>query len=293
MAFRGYSPWFKINSTFSLKSLTAQVRAYARPSRSRAVVNPSRPAPPAREVWVDPFKAPPPPKANFRVLVRPALFTAVVLILADPIADAFVERRTKNPATKAERQAETSNTILPIIGINVAIFGLWRVAPSFCHRIGALLIPYAPSPTQLIVSTFSHQDILHLLFNQIVLYSFGSIICDTLGREHFLSFYLQAACVSSLASVAASQAFVRMGFFDVSRLRVGTLGASGSLMAIVGTSTVIYPEMPVGFMFIPFVSFPLKYIMVGLVAFDVTGIAARWQTFDHAAHVSLLFHGLR
>jgi membrane associated rhomboid family serine protease len=84
-----------------------------------------------------------------------------------------------------------------------------------------------------------------------------------------------------------------MGFFDVSRLRVGTLGASGSLMAIVGTSTVIYPEMPVGFMFIPFVSFPLKYIMVGLVAFDVTGIAARWQTFDHAAHVSLLFHGLR
>lgn len=235
-------------------------------------------------VWVDPFKSPPPPKPNLRVLIRPAIFTAIVLLSADYIADRFVDLRTSPITTRAERNSETIWTIGPIIGLNVAIFGLWRYFPSAMYKYGAILVPYAPTEAQLIVSTFSHQEFWHLALNQIVLYSFGSLVCETIGREHFLALYLQAACFSSLASITATQVLASRRVLDSSAITRGSLGASGVLYSMLGVSAMIYPDMGVSLMLIPF-AFPLKYVFPGICALDVVGILARWSRFDHVCHV--------
>jgi rhomboid-like protein len=259
-------------------------RAYA---RGRSLVRqPPRKAS-NRDVWVDPFKSPPPPRPNFRVLIKPAIFTAIVLLSADYVADHFVEQRTSQVTTRAQRNAETAWTIWPMIGTNVLVFGLWRAFPSLLHRIGGLLVPYAPTPSQLVVNTFSHQEIWHLLLNQVALYSFGSLVCDTIGREHFLSLYLQAACVSSLTSISATQLLVSRGVFDISHLTRGSLGASGVIYSMLGISAIIYPEMRIGVIFLP-LSFPIKYAFPSLCAVDVAGLIAKWSRFDHVCHVLLL-----
>ena len=235
-------------------------------------------------VWVDPFKSPPPPKPDLRVLIRPAIFTAIVILSADYIADRFVERRTSQIKTRAERKSETLWTIGPIIGVNVAVFGLWRYFPSTLYKYGAILVPYAPTPLQLVVNTFSHQEFWHLVFNQWVMYSFGSLVCDTIGREHFLALYLQAACFSSLASVAAVQILVSRRVFDSSSLTRGSLGASGVLYSMLGICAIINPDMGVSLLFVPYYV-PIKFIFPGLCTLDMVGIIARWSRFDHVAHV--------
>jgi rhomboid-like protein len=164
------------------------------------------------------------------------------------------------------------------------VFGLWRVFPSLLHRIGGTLVPYAPTPSQLIVNTFSHQEIWHLIFNQVAFVSFGSLVCDTIGREHFLSLFMSAACVSSLASVSATQFMVSRGIFDYSHLTRGSLGASGVIYSMLGLSAVIYPEMQIGIIFLP-LAFPIKYGFPALCAVDLAGVIAKWQRFDHVCHV--------
>jgi membrane associated rhomboid family serine protease len=265
------------------KLLRSQARSYAISQGGWLVRRPQRSSA-GRDVWVDPFKSPPPPKPDFRVLIRPFIFTVFVVLGGELVADYAVDQRTNQVTTRAQRDSETAWTIWPIVGLNVAVFGLWRVFPSFLHRVGGILIPYAPTPPQLIVNTFSHQEIWHLIFNQIAFYSFGSIVCDTIGTEHFLSLYLSAACCSSLASASAAQFMVSRGIFDYSHLTRGSLGASGVLYSMLGISAMIYPEMGIGVIFLP-LSFPIKYAFPALCAVDVAGVIAKWSRFDHVCHV--------
>jgi rhomboid-like protein len=155
--------------------------------------------------------------------------------------------------------------------------------------MGAVLVPHNPTPAQLVVSAFSHKDIMHLAFNQLAIFMFGTGVCNILGPELFLAFYLKAACVSSFTSVAAAQLLVKSGFWGMDHLTRGSLGASGVAYALLGFSAIFQPEMRVGLIFIPFVSVPLKYVFPCVLAFDTFGVALRWVRFDHVAHVCFPF----
>jgi membrane associated rhomboid family serine protease len=203
-----------------------------------------------------------------------------------------VQRSRTSKPTRAERDQATRITLGSIIVTNIGVFLGWRAFPSLLHRIGAILIPYSPTPAQLVVSSFSQQEIWHLAFNQVAMWMFGTHVCNTIGPEHFLAFYLKAACVSSMASITAAQFLVKRGFWGVDHLTRGSLGASGVAYALLGFSTIVFPEMQVGLIFVPFVFFPLKYVFPGLLAFDTMGLALRWTAFDHVAHVCSLLSTL-
>jgi membrane associated rhomboid family serine protease len=280
-------PWCLTQKATSNPTVSRILQSHSRfYARGRSVIK-QLPKETERDVWVDPFKSPPPPKPNYKVLVRPAIFTLLVLVAGDYVADFFVEQRTSSVLTRAQRNFETAWTIWPMVGINVAVFGLWRVFPSFLYRVGGILVPYAPTPSQLIVNTFSHQEIWHLLLNQVAFVSFGSLVCDTVGREHFISLYISAACVTSLASATATQFLVSRRIYDYSHLTRGTLGASGVIYAMLGISALIYPDMRIGIILLPF-SFPVKYAFPALCAVDMAGIIAKWSRFDHVCHVNTL-----
>jgi membrane associated rhomboid family serine protease len=268
--------------------LRPQCRTYAKRgksvSKSSKFVGRQGQPPAEREVWVDPSENQF-PKPDYRVLIKPAIFTAAVLLLADPVATYVKSIRTTKPRTRAERDEATMLTLVPIIVTNIGVFLGWRYYPSVLYRIGAVLLPYNPTPAQLVVSAFSHRELAHFAFNQLAIVMFGTPVCNTIGPELFLAFYLKAACVSSLASVAVTQFLVKRGFWDMGRLTQGSLGASGVGYALLGFSAIVQPEMRVGLIFIPFVYFPLKYIFPCVLAFDTFGLALRWTRFDHVGHV--------
>jgi rhomboid-like protein len=267
--------------------LRPQCRTYAKKgkpvSKSSEVVGRQSHPPAEREVWVDPSETRS-PKPDYRVLIRPAIFAAAVLLLADPVAKAVHSFRTTKPTTRTRDQA-TTTTLLSIITANVAVFLGWRYFPSQLPRMGAILVPHNPTPAQLVVSAFSHNEIAHFAFNQLAIFMFGTGVCNILGPELFLAFYLKAACVSSLASVAATQFLVKSGFWGMDHLTRGSLGASGVAYALFGFSAIFQPEMRVGLIFIPFISVPLKYVFPCVLAFDTFGVALGWSRFGHVAHV--------
>ena len=85
-----------------------------------------------------------------------------------------------------------------------------------------------------ILSLFSYQfahspsDILHLLFNMLGLWIFGTALNDRLGHLSFLAFYLIGGAVAGIAHMIDSPAPV--------------IGASGSVCALIGGFIALFPR---------------------------------------------------
>jgi membrane associated rhomboid family serine protease len=97
---------------------------------------------------------------------------------------------------------------------------------------------------------------LHLLFNMLYLWIFGSTVEDALGRVRFLGFYLACGLVATATHVLTDPG------------STGPLiGASGAVAGVLGAYVVLYPRARVlsvftlGFVF-PGVSVP-AWILLG------------------------------
>jgi rhomboid-like protein len=113
--------------------------------------------------------------------------------------------------------------------------------------------PQSGKSITLLTSTFSHQGFLHLAFNMFGLWTFGSLVHDSLGsREEFLAFYTSAGVISAFASHALSLRTMLPSAI------VASLGASGALFACLGAVTIMHPHIQVGILFIPGISFELQ-----------------------------------
>jgi membrane associated rhomboid family serine protease len=149
------------------------------------------------------------------------------------------------------RPTNASLTTLVLIGINVAIWIAIRGAgtgselyqnlvlrPSgFCLGTGALTesactgfwIPGVSDGAywQLITSTFSHAQVLHIGFNMLALYMIGPQLEQVLGRARFLALYLLAGLAGSAVVYWAAPEYQ------------ATLGASGSIFGLFGAMLVV------------------------------------------------------
>jgi membrane associated rhomboid family serine protease len=86
---------------------------------------------------------------------------------------------------------------------------------------------------RLVTYAFMHATVMHILFNMLFLWWFGTDVEDLYGPVEFLTFYLTAAIASGVAFVAAWKA----GWGD-SPLCVG---ASGAVMAVIVVCAFHYP----------------------------------------------------
>lgn len=122
------------------------------------------------------------------------------------------------------RLSSADQFYLPILAANVLVFALWRV-PSLRPR---MLRSFAANPygrkcnftrirapdtnskifyrfieapcRSMLLSTFSHYSFFHIFANMYVLHSFGSAVCQVLGKEQTLFLYVTAGLVASYAS---------------------------------------------------------------------------------------------
>jgi membrane associated rhomboid family serine protease len=88
-------------------------------------------------------------------------------------------------------------------------------------------------PWQLITYAFLHGDMLHLFFNMLGLWMFGSEIEQIWGRQRYLQFLLASALSGALAQLLIAPLIAMPG---------PTLGASGALFGLLLAFGMMFPD---------------------------------------------------
>lgn len=166
----------------------------------------------------------------------------------------------------------------PLCALNILVFAAWRIP-----RLHPFMIRYfASNPASsnqclpMILSTFSHYSGFHLLANMYVLHSFSTGAVHSLGKEQFLALYLNAGVVSSFTSYMYKILTKQPGL---------SLGASGSIMAVLCYVCMQYPDTKLGIILLPFITFSAGTAIKFIVGLDTAGVLLGWRFFDHAAHL--------
>ena len=128
-------------------------------------------------------------------------------------------------------------------GIFLALFALKASSPATVNQI---LEQLALIPTevvhgklwQLVTYSFLHMGFLHLLFNMLSLWMFGSQLEQDWGKRRFFEFYFFSVIGASLVTTAL--AFTHI--FGMSP-EVATIGASGGVYGLIVAFGVLYSRM--------------------------------------------------
>lgn len=143
---------------------------------------------------------------------------------------------------------------------------------------------YFARPWSPITSTFAHANFFHLFINGIGLYFFGPMIESIIGRKRFVWLFLVTGALSGILQVHL-EAYVNPPGGPA-------LGASGAIMAVLGTAVALLPKARV-IMFFP-IPLPMPlWLMGALYAFqDVIGAFNPNDGIGNFAHLSGLAIGL-
>lgn len=220
-----------------------------------------------------------------------------------------------------------------IAGVNIAVCIAWQVSslalrsprlPNFVPFMMRWFLhtPLAHRPLERAITpithTFSHNSIMHLLFNNFCMLSFatsaGWYISSQVvqsggkfehgyrepqelsGTYHFLAFFVTAGVFASLGSTLHAQFLQKRVLQSLHptlnayrKTNIPGLGASGAVYSVLVVSALADPDAKIGIAILtnvfPFLNTEKKYGMTALIGLDIFGLLAGWTTFGHAAHL--------
>ena len=142
---------------------------------------------------------------------------------------------------------------------------------------------------QLVSYSFLHQGILHLLFNMLGLWMFGSQFEQDWRTKRFLEFYFFCVIGAALTTIAVSYTVIG----GVSPT-VPTIGASGGVFGILMAFGMIYGEREIMLFPIPF-SIKAKYFVAGIAFITlieaISASSGRGSAVAYSAHLGGLLFG--
>ncbi|XP_056148570.1 presenilins-associated rhomboid-like protein, mitochondrial [Lampris incognitus] len=180
---------------------------------------------------------------------------------------------------------EGQKTVTGIIAINAIVLCCWRI-PSMQRSMIKYFTSNPASKIQclpMVLSSFSHYSIIHMVANMYVLWTFSSSIVSLLGREQFLAVYLSAGVISTMVSYMCKTATGRI---------YPSLGASGAVMTVLAAVCTKVPEAKLGIILLPMVTFTAGNALKALIAVDTMGLVLGWRLLDHAAHLGGALFGI-
>src|SRR6195256_5401407 len=130
---------------------------------------------------------------------------------------------------------------------------------------------------------FLHGGILHLLFNMLFLWMFGSDLERTWGTHRFYVFFfvtgIGAGCINVLVKT----------LLDIhgtgSSVTTPTIGASGAIYGVMLAAAIVFPERQIWL--IPFpVQIPMKIYVAGAIAIEFFSTLGTGG--DNVSHVTIL-----
>lgn len=123
-------------------------------------------------------------------------------------------------------------------------------------------------PWAIVTNIFAHAGVFHILFNALFLYFFGLELEQRIGRTRVLQMFFAAGLVAAVGQVAIFGGAV--------------LGASGAVMGLLGTLTLLAPTMRVVFWFVPM---PLWVMTLIFIGFDTIGVLQPGVGIANLAHL--------
>ncbi len=176
-----------------------------------------------------------------------------------------------------------------LIILNAAIF-LGVLAPALAADVTTLfaLIPAAVVHGwvwQLVTYSFLHAGVLHLLFNMLAVWMFGSQFEMDWGRRQFLEYFFFCAIGAALVTVAV--AFT--GALGMSPL-VATVGASAGVYGLLIAFGMLYGEREILLFPLPFL-IKAKYMVAVWIFLALVGTLQSAGGVNNLAHFAGLAFG--
>lgn len=134
---------------------------------------------------------------------------------------------------------------------------------------------------RLIFAGFVHVDWSHFFFNMFSLFIFGGVVERGLGLVGFVVVYF----LSLLGGNLLSWLFYRQD------PEYRAVGASGAISGIIYAAIIMYPDMELAFIFIPFY-FPAWIYGIGFIAYSLYGMRRKNDNIGHEAHLGGAITGL-
>ncbi len=193
------------------------------------------------------------------------------------------------------RRLSSKPITLVLVIVTVAVFVL-QLMTSQGGRGGASLVQnwlsldfqrtvFQGQIWRLLTYAFCHDqnNLLHIVFNMMVLYSIGSVLRPLLGDREFLWFYLVAAVFAGICSLM---------FYRLVNISAEIIGASGATMAVFCLVAMHYPRQKVLLMGVIPIEF--RWLLAAFVAFDtfpmINQVAAAMQHRQTTSHVANSAH---
>ncbi len=190
---------------------------------------------------------------------------------------------------------KSDNVVIKIILINVGVFLAINIIKVFLFLLQAdsniiitiirnLAVPANFSslifkPWTLLTYMFLHEDFLHILFNMLWFYWFGSILQRHIGNKKILPVYVLGGLAGGIIYILSYNIFPAFeNVIDVSY----ALGASAGVLAIVVAAATLLPNHSI----ILFIIGPvkLKYIAIFSIILDLLSIPSS-NAGGHIAHL--------
>lgn len=146
--------------------------------------------------------------------------------------------------------------------------------------IDTTVLAHILQPWRLISYQFLHDpnSIFHILFNMYALYVFGRIVEGYFGAKRFIVFYLICGMIGGLFYILLSL----VGFLGAGIM----VGASGSILGIIGACAVLFPQMKIIIFPLPVPLSIRKAAIGGAVFFAIIILVKGSNAGGQAAHLA-------
>ncbi len=184
-----------------------------------------------------------------------------------------------------------SQAMKTLIAVNVAVFLLrslryylgFYFAVNFDGLFG--LVPaaviHAGYVWQLVTYMFVHGGVLHLLFNMLALWMFGTELERRWGSRGFLKFYF----VTGVGAGVLTILFSLLPFdFAAQLYNIPIIGASGAIYGLLLAYALYFPDRPI-YMYFVF-PIPAKYFVIIMGALAFYSSVAEQSGIANATHLS-------
>lgn len=185
---------------------------------------------------------------------------------------------------------KTADMLMKIIYINIAAFLILRIIGIVCYFSGIdtmSFLSFVELPSSftllskkcwtLITYMFAHYEVMHILFNMLVLYWFGRMFLDFFTPKQFCGLYILGGIGGGLLYLLAYSLLPSLSS-SISWL----IGASASVMAIVLAISTKAPHYKLNLLFLGPIS--LKWITLFYVTIDMLSINGA-NVGGHVAHL--------
>lgn len=169
---------------------------------------------------------------------------------------------------------------------------------------------------QLFTYMFMHANFSHLFFNMFTLFMFGGVLERTLGSGRLLFYYVSCGLGAGLVQeavwtfswkdvleLADQDGFIRLTGNEALQYAIQynildnffnsliTVGASGAVFGLLLAFAMLFPNMPMYFLFIP-VPIKAKWMVIGYGVIELLfGVTGAVSAVAHFAHLGGMLFG--